>query len=83
MVASCVDFVDQFPKLLEIVGLGYTVWFGSRYLLFKVRIFCFRADSLFLAQLRLSGFINMQRNRDELLAKIEELKEEIVGSEDD
>jgi len=27
----------QLPKLLELVGLGYTVWFTYRYLLFKVR----------------------------------------------
>ena len=83
MVASYVDFVDQFPKFLEIVGLGYSLWFSYRYLLFKVRVFCFGPDSLFLAELRLMGFINMQRNRDELLAKIDELKEEIVGSEDE
>lgn len=29
-------FAVQFPKLLEVVGLGYTVWFSTRYLLFKV-----------------------------------------------
>ena len=27
----------QLPKLLELVGLGYTAWFVYRYLLFKVR----------------------------------------------
>ena len=27
----------QLPKLLELVGLGYTAWFTYRYLLFKVR----------------------------------------------
>lgn len=27
----------QFPKILQIVGLGYTIWFSTRYLLFKVR----------------------------------------------
>ena len=27
----------QLPKLLELVGLGYTSWFTYRYLLFKVR----------------------------------------------
>jgi hypothetical protein len=26
----------QLPRILEIVGLGYTIWFSSRYLLFKV-----------------------------------------------
>jgi hypothetical protein len=26
----------QLPKLLELVGLGYTAWFVYRYLLFKV-----------------------------------------------
>lgn len=27
----------QLPKMLELVGLGYTAWFTYRYLLFKVR----------------------------------------------
>jgi hypothetical protein len=31
-VVGCV----QLPKLLELVGLGYTGWFVYRYLLFKV-----------------------------------------------
>ena len=26
----------QLPKLMELVGLGYTSWFVYRYLLFKV-----------------------------------------------
>jgi hypothetical protein len=26
----------QLPKLMELVGLGYTGWFVYRYLLFKV-----------------------------------------------
>lgn len=30
------SFLWQFPKVLEVIGLGYTVWFTSRYLLFKV-----------------------------------------------
>lgn len=32
----CVS-VLQLPKLLELIGLGYTSWFVYRYLLFKVR----------------------------------------------
>lgn len=28
----------QLPKLLELVGLGYTAWFVYRYLLFKVNL---------------------------------------------
>ena len=30
------DMCMQLPKLLELVGLGYTSWFVYRYLLFKV-----------------------------------------------
>lgn len=30
----------QFPKLMEVVGLGYTIWFSSRYLIFKVPLVC-------------------------------------------
>ena len=35
---ACADaaFLLQLPKLLELVGLGYSAWFVYRYLLFKV-----------------------------------------------
>ncbi|XP_057448549.1 protein CURVATURE THYLAKOID 1D, chloroplastic [Lotus japonicus] len=56
-VIGAIDSIPLFPKLLEVVGLSYTVWFTTRYLLFK-------------------------KNRDELGAKIEELKEQVIGSED-
>ncbi|XP_062119526.1 protein CURVATURE THYLAKOID 1D, chloroplastic-like [Humulus lupulus] len=36
-VVGAIDSIPVFPKLLEIVGLGYTVWFASRYLIFKKR----------------------------------------------
>ncbi|KAK8672932.1 hypothetical protein V6N13_111289 [Hibiscus sabdariffa] len=35
VVIGAVDSIPLFPKLMEIVGLGYTCWFSSRYLLFK------------------------------------------------
>ncbi|OIW10606.1 hypothetical protein TanjilG_15978 [Lupinus angustifolius] len=56
-VIGAIDSIPLFPKVLEVVGLGYTVWFTSRYLIFK-------------------------KNRDELIVKIEELKEQVLGSED-
>ncbi|QCD90697.1 protein CURVATURE THYLAKOID 1D, chloroplastic [Vigna unguiculata] len=56
-VVGAIDSIPLFPKLLEVVGLAYTVWFTSRYLLFK-------------------------QSRDELSTKIEELKEQVFGSED-
>lgn len=34
-VVSAVNAVPLLPKLLELVGLGYTAWFTYRYLLFK------------------------------------------------
>ncbi|CAN6208240.1 unnamed protein product [Urochloa humidicola] len=34
-VISALDSIPLLPKILEIVGLGYTIWFGTRYLLFK------------------------------------------------
>ncbi|PAN24819.1 hypothetical protein PAHAL_4G254900 [Panicum hallii] len=34
-VVSVLDSIPLLPKILEIVGLGYTIWFGTRYLLFK------------------------------------------------
>ncbi|XP_030528401.1 protein CURVATURE THYLAKOID 1D, chloroplastic [Rhodamnia argentea] len=57
-VVGAIDSIPLFPKLMEVVGLGYTFWFTSRYLLFK--------DS-----------------REELASKIEELKEQVLGSNDD
>ncbi|KAJ4714527.1 Protein CURVATURE THYLAKOID 1D chloroplastic [Melia azedarach] len=57
VVVGAVDSIPLFPKLMEIVGLGYTFWFTSRYLLFK-------------------------KDRDELVAKIEELKQQVLGTDD-
>ncbi|KAJ8477313.1 hypothetical protein OPV22_021040 [Ensete ventricosum] len=34
-IISIIDSIPVFPKVLELVGLGYTVWFSSRYLIFK------------------------------------------------
>ncbi|BDA44636.1 Protein CURVATURE THYLAKOID 1A, chloroplastic [Coccomyxa sp. Obi] len=34
-IVSAVNAVPLLPKLLELVGLGYTAWFVYRYLLFK------------------------------------------------
>ncbi|KAK6154180.1 hypothetical protein DH2020_013819 [Rehmannia glutinosa] len=35
-VVGAIDSIPVFPKVLELVGLGYTIWFSSRYLVFKV-----------------------------------------------
>ncbi|XP_015963372.1 protein CURVATURE THYLAKOID 1D, chloroplastic [Arachis duranensis] len=56
-IVGAIDSIPLFPKVLEVIGLGYTVWFTSRYLLFK-------------------------KNRDEFVAKLEELREQVLGSED-
>ena len=34
-VVGAVNAIPLLPKLLELVGLGYTAWFVYRYLLFK------------------------------------------------
>ncbi|KAK7309748.1 hypothetical protein RJT34_06723 [Clitoria ternatea] len=34
-VVGAIDSIPLFPKLLEVVGLAYTLWFSYRYLLFK------------------------------------------------
>lgn len=34
-VVGAVDSIPLFPKLMEVVGLGYSLWFTTRYLLFK------------------------------------------------
>ncbi|XP_057780349.1 protein CURVATURE THYLAKOID 1A, chloroplastic-like isoform X2 [Salvia miltiorrhiza] len=36
-VVGAVNSVPLLPKIMELVGLGYTGWFVYRYLLFKVR----------------------------------------------
>ncbi|WOG92137.1 hypothetical protein DCAR_0311396 [Daucus carota subsp. sativus] len=57
-VVVSIDSIPVFPKLMEVIGLGYSLWFATRYLLFK-------------------------KNRDELVAKFEEIKQEVLGSIDD
>ncbi|XP_062221933.1 protein CURVATURE THYLAKOID 1D, chloroplastic-like [Phragmites australis] len=34
-VVSAIDSVPLLPNLLELVGIGYSIWFTARYLLFK------------------------------------------------
>jgi len=34
-VVAAIDSVPLLPKLLELVGTGYSIWFIARYLLFK------------------------------------------------
>ncbi|KAK6923336.1 Cyanobacterial aminoacyl-tRNA synthetase, CAAD domain [Dillenia turbinata] len=57
VLVGAIESIPLFPKLMELVGLGYTIWFSTRYLIFK-------------------------KNRDELGAKIEELKQQVLGLDD-
>ncbi|KAG8373425.1 hypothetical protein BUALT_Bualt11G0022900 [Buddleja alternifolia] len=57
-VVNAIDSIPLLPKVLELVGLSYTLWFSSRYLLFK-------------------------KNRDELVARVEQIKQQVLGSNDD
>ncbi|XP_050371435.1 protein CURVATURE THYLAKOID 1D, chloroplastic [Argentina anserina] len=57
-IIGAIDSIPLFPKLMEVVGLGYTIWFSSRYLIFK-------------------------KNREELVAKVQVLKLQVLGSNDD
>ncbi|KAL1190369.1 Protein CURVATURE THYLAKOID 1D [Cardamine amara subsp. amara] len=34
-IVGSIESIPLFPKLMEVVGLGYTLWFTTRYLLFK------------------------------------------------
>nr|DAD19116.1 TPA_asm: hypothetical protein HUJ06_020579 [Nelumbo nucifera] len=38
IVVGAINSVPLLPKIMELVGLGYTGWFVYRYLLFKVRM---------------------------------------------
>ncbi|KAK4748857.1 hypothetical protein SAY87_015443 [Trapa incisa] len=53
-----IDTIPVLPRLLEAVGVGYTVWFTWRYLIFK-------------------------KNREEMINKISEIKQQVLGSKDD
>ncbi|KAK4795985.1 hypothetical protein SAY86_028311 [Trapa natans] len=57
-VIGAIDSIPLFPKLMEIVGLAYTVWFAWQYLIF-------------------------QESRKELFNKISDLKQQVLGSEDE
>ncbi|XP_062006151.1 protein CURVATURE THYLAKOID 1D, chloroplastic [Rosa rugosa] len=57
-IIGAIDSIPLFPKLMEVVGLGYTIWFSRRYLIFK-------------------------KNREELVAKVQVLKQQVLGSNDD
>ncbi len=37
VIVNAIGSVPLLPKLMELVGLGYSAWFTYRYLLFKVR----------------------------------------------
>ncbi|CAA0831195.1 Protein CURVATURE THYLAKOID 1D- chloroplastic [Striga hermonthica] len=56
-VVGAIDSIPLLPKMLELIGFGYTIWFSSRYLIFK-------------------------ENRDELFSKVEQIKQEVIGSKD-
>lgn len=34
-IIGAIDSIPVFPKVMEVVGLGYSLWFTTRYLLFK------------------------------------------------
>ncbi|KAG9450787.1 hypothetical protein H6P81_010752 [Aristolochia fimbriata] len=34
-IVGAVDSIPVFPKVLEVVGLGFSIWFSYRYLIFK------------------------------------------------
>lgn len=56
-VVGALDSIPLVPKLFEVVGLAYTIWFSYRYLIFK-------------------------KNREELFAKIDEIKGQIIGPDE-
>lgn len=75
------NYLLQLPNVLEIVGTGYSVWFITRYLLFKVcfQLYHYRTgiSHAWCARLMI-GFHYVQESRDELFAKFEDLKDNII-----
>ncbi|XP_010266327.1 PREDICTED: protein CURVATURE THYLAKOID 1D, chloroplastic-like [Nelumbo nucifera] len=57
-IVGAIDSIPLFPKVMEVVGLAYTIWFTTRYLIFK-------------------------KSRDELAAKIKDVKQQVLGPTDD
>ncbi|CAL9105529.1 unnamed protein product [Musa textilis] len=57
IISSIDSSVPLFSKVMEVVGLGFTLWFSFRYLIFK-------------------------ENRDELISKLDDLKQTILGPSD-
>lgn len=88
-------FMNQFPKLMEVVGLGYTFWFSWRYLLFKVAIlrviwafiFCKHDDHSMLIGLLLSLYrkiemswlLKLKNSSSRLLAQMRIDTKEKIG----
>ncbi|KMZ71960.1 hypothetical protein ZOSMA_171G00380 [Zostera marina] len=54
-IVGALDSVPLLPKIMEVIGFGFSIWFSYRYLIFK-------------------------KNRDELIVKLKDLKQQIVGS---
>ncbi|XP_042420453.1 protein CURVATURE THYLAKOID 1D, chloroplastic-like [Zingiber officinale] len=57
-VISTLDSVPVVPKVLEVIGLGFTIWFTSRYLIFKEN--------------RDEFFSNLQDTKDKILGPSDE-----------
>lgn len=70
---------------MEVVGLGYTIWFSSRYLIFKVviGIACLEIQLFNHVKAYLIIITTLQENREELVAKVQVLKQQVLGSNDD
>ncbi|KAM3204238.1 hypothetical protein P3L10_027647 [Capsicum annuum] len=70
IVLYCIIF--QFPKLLEVVGLDYTLWFSAHYLLFKIWQHIEKLDAEVLTEdtpplVRKAMYRGLQRRLDERL----------------
>jgi hypothetical protein len=74
---------EQVPQVMEVVGLGFTIWFTSRYLIFKVSCFALLELSvLFMSQILTFRLPSEQENRDELITRVTSIKKQILGSHD-
>ncbi|CAI9101189.1 OLC1v1038451C1 [Oldenlandia corymbosa var. corymbosa] len=77
IVVGAVNSVPLLPKILELVGLGYTGWFVYRYLLFKGSLMNYSPDQY----LPVGCPFELQSSRKELASDIEALKKKIAGTE--
>ncbi len=70
----------QLPKLLELVGLGYSAWFVYRYLLFKVSLSTTLSPYVLLNDLDMQLAVLALQQRASILSPVDLTIHRFLGS---